>query len=497
MQTVESLRRHYGLDTAHAQHVVTTATKLFDETYRLGLHAYTARERELLQAGAALLDIGAAFDSTDHHVIGRDLVLAAPLAGFSQIERAILACIVSLHDGEARPERETLLAALDDQQRRVTLTLAALARVADSLDATRTQTAAVHALEYRTTDGMLVVQVHGPHSYSDAECADTKADLWRTVFGPVAFTGRLTSPGLVMDDPLAEACRKVLRYRLDRAGGEPVLRIASPDEATPARVHELRVTVRRMRNDLRIFGSALRPKRLRSISEGMRNLSGALRRVRNCDALLAGLCDYSERCDEEDRVGLSPLMDLWRGERMRWSEALIAFMSGDDYQDWLEAMAAFVAGEDSSTTSRAVEAGRPSRVRHIVQSVIAQHLSRIRSYDVLPDPPAPEQIHALRVAIRRLRHTVEALQDVLPVEETHTWLQVCAAAQKAYGAIHDAHEVANRALQLSTRNRAGCRRAGAHPPRIAVKGIAAFAEAQRRVIAAQSAGWRDYLEPFL
>lgn len=497
MQTVESLCMRYGLDMARARRVATTATQLFDETHRLGLHVYTDRERVLLHTGAMLLDIGAAFGLVDHHLSGRDLVLAAPLQGFSQIERAVLASIVRFHDGDAQPERESLLDALDDRQRRLTLTLAALARVADALDATRTQTTAVQAVHQRPVDGALVVRVCGPHSHADAAQADAKADLWRAIFGPVAFDGYLTSPGLSMDDSLAEACRKTLCYRLDQAGGIVAWRITSRDEATPDRVRKLRAAARRMRNDFRLFAPGLRSKQLRIISEGLRDLSSVLRRVRTYDVLLANLRDYSERCDEEDRVGLSPLADVWGAERVRRVEALVAFAVGDAHRDWLEAIAAFAASDAGERVARRIEAGRPSHVRHIAASAIAQRLSHIRSYDVLPDPPAPEQIHALRVAIRRLRHTVEALQDVLPLEEARAWLRACAAAQDEYGAIHDAHESATRASQLVAENQPDRPRGGAYPPRVAVKGIATYAEAQRRVVIARLAGWRDHLEPFL
>jgi CHAD domain-containing protein len=222
-----------------------------------------------------------------------------------------------------------------------------------------------------------------------------------------------------------------------------------------------------------------------------------LRRVRVCDALLANLRDYSERCDEEDRVGLSPLADAWGTQRTRQVDALIAFTSSDGHQDWMDATTAFATNDAAKRAARCIEAGRPSHVRHIVRSAIARHLDHIRSYDVLPDPPTPEQIHGLRVAIRRLRHTVEALQDVLPPEEARTWLQACAAAQDAYGAIHDAHQAATHALQLVAQNHPDRPRGGVYPPRVAVRGVAAYAEAQRRVVAARLVGWRDYLKPFL
>jgi CHAD domain-containing protein len=495
MQTVESLCARYVLDLAHARYVAAAAMQLFDETQNLGLHAFTPREREWLQAGATLLDLGMSLDPSNHHLTGRDLVLAAPLQGFSPAERAIVACIVGFHDGVAQPEREPLLKALDDQQRKVALGLAALARVADGLDATRTQSTVINAFA-RAADGTLVVRICGPHSHDDARQAEARADLWRAVFGAVTFTGRLTSPGLVADDPLAEACRKALRYRVDWAGGPGAWRTASSEPAAPDRVRKLRVAARRMRNDLRIFGPGLRAKSLHPISKGLRDLLKVLRQVRTCDVLLANLGDYIERCDDEDRIGLASLMDFWLAERARRAEALFTFMSSDSYQGWLDALTVFISNE-GERVARAVEAGRPSHVRHIIQPTIARQLAVVRSYDVLPDLPDVEQIHALRVAIRRMRYTIEAMQDVLPAEESRAYLAACIAAQEAYGAIHDAHEAAHQAVRVMSLNRADRMRDAFRAVHMGRKGITAYADAQRRVVAARLVGWRDYLEPFL
>lgn len=56
MQTVEAFCAKYGVDTTHAQHVSLTAASLFAEMQPL--HGLLPRSRELLIAGAHMLEIG-------------------------------------------------------------------------------------------------------------------------------------------------------------------------------------------------------------------------------------------------------------------------------------------------------------------------------------------------------------------------------------------------------------------------------------------------------
>lgn len=81
MQTVEAICAKYGIDTAHAQHAALNAARLFDELQPL--HGLQPRSRDLLVAGAQLLEIGQTAGAQNAFNAGRDRVIAAPLMGFS------------------------------------------------------------------------------------------------------------------------------------------------------------------------------------------------------------------------------------------------------------------------------------------------------------------------------------------------------------------------------------------------------------------------------
>jgi CHAD domain-containing protein len=488
MQTIEQLCARHGVDMPHALCVAETSARLFDETQPV--HALSARARELLHAGALLHNVALGRGQESHHQAGRDIVIAAPLTGLSQTERAVLACMVAFHEGPVRPEAEPLFKALAPAQQREARVLSAILRLANGLDGSQTQTTKIAKATHdapHPPPSTLHIHVCGPHSHADAASAERKADLWRATLGPVQVMARLDAPHIAPDDSLAEAGRKVLRYRLDWSGGRAAWAFAAADAISPARVSKLRVTTRRMRNDLRLFGAGLRGRVMRPLDKGLRTWSSALRDVRALDAQLASLDAYWERCDDEARAGLVPLKDAWQRRRAEAASALMALATSDDGEAWLDVIDALASAPDVCAFAQKTAPGEPSHVRHVAEAALWQGLAHVRAFDTLPDCPQPDDLHALRVAIKRLRYTLEALGDVLPVEHTQELMRRCVVAQDVFGPINDAHVAASRARDFAARAR----------PRVPVKGILTFAEAQEKVIENRMAGWRDHLHPLL
>lgn len=499
MQTIEQLCARHGVDMPHALCVAESSARLFDETQ--AIHQLSPRARDLLHAGALLHNVALGRGGEGHHQAGRDIVIAAPLVGLSQLERAILACMVAFHEDQVRSEAEPLFKALTAAQQRETLVLSAILRVADGLDDSQTQTTDIAKVN-RDRDGhsrdashplpiTLHIRVCGSHSHADAASAERKADLWRAALGPMHVTAQLDAPHLALDDTLAEASRKVLRYRLDWSGGRTAWAFASTEAVTPMRVSKLRVAARRVRNDLHLFRSGLRGKVMRLLDKDLRLWSSALRDARTRDALLASLDDYWQRCDDEARAGLAPLKDAWQRRRAEAVLALASLAASDEGQAWLDVTEALAAAPDAGAFARKARPGEPSCVRHMADAALWQHLAQVRAFDTLPECPQPNDLHALRVAIKRLRYTLEALRDVLPAERTQALMAQCVAAQDVFGPINDAHVAAARARAFAARASRRDR------TRLPIKGILTFAEAQEKVIENRMAGWRDYLQPFL
>jgi len=110
-------------------------------------HRLPRKRRKLLKQAALLVTVGAQADPERPHCAGRDLILAQPFHRVPTADRLLLACIVAFQGRKVKPEREPTMAALEPKQRDQVLRLAALLRVAEALDFSRSQTTEITGAE--------------------------------------------------------------------------------------------------------------------------------------------------------------------------------------------------------------------------------------------------------------------------------------------------------------------------------------------------------------
>jgi exopolyphosphatase/guanosine-5'-triphosphate,3'-diphosphate pyrophosphatase len=139
----EDLRRRQVLQLAertesvlrHSRQSARLALRVFDVT--ASVHGLGAREREWLEYAALLHDIGYSIQYKNHHKHAYYLITNANLDAFDQREIEIIAHVARYHRGPVpKPGRHPTLAALKPWQQRTIRKLAALLRLADSLDRT-------------------------------------------------------------------------------------------------------------------------------------------------------------------------------------------------------------------------------------------------------------------------------------------------------------------------------------------------------------------------
>jgi len=130
--SVANLARRCNSDAAHTEQVTRLALRLFDETR--ALHGLGAADRELLEFGAMLHDIGQHVSRKGHHRHAAYLVENAQLRGFAPSEIDFLATLVRHHRRGDPKSSEPRFAALSPDDRERVRKLAALLRVADGLD---------------------------------------------------------------------------------------------------------------------------------------------------------------------------------------------------------------------------------------------------------------------------------------------------------------------------------------------------------------------------
>lgn len=176
--TIDTLIDQYHIDMKHARHVADLALQLFDLS--VDLHRLPENFRPLLEAGAILHNIAVEIDEPKHHTRGRDLIMAAPLANFSDEDRQVIALQTAFHRKKVKPDSEPLYSNLPESLKRPTLALSALLRVADGLDYNGTQ--ATQITDFAMQNGSAILTVEGVQSEPDSAQALKKADLWEAVF---------------------------------------------------------------------------------------------------------------------------------------------------------------------------------------------------------------------------------------------------------------------------------------------------------------------------
>ena len=237
-------------------------------------------------------------------------------------------------------------------------------------------------------------------------------------------------------DDFAEAGRKVLRRHLLRMLEREIALRADDPEA----LRQMRVATRRMRASWRLFGDAFRKREERRYVAELRRVAGALGEVRDLDVLLATL---------PTTKAMAPLAEEWRQLRGAARERLDHLLGSADYE-------AFVADYLALTGERGAGVAR-RRATHVgveVDKRVATAAARLRAAGAAALGSGEDAIwHALRIAVKRLRYTLEAFRDVLDPPATEAWIARLRTAQDALGRMNDAAVAARAAETWLASNR--------------------------------------------
>jgi exopolyphosphatase/guanosine-5'-triphosphate,3'-diphosphate pyrophosphatase len=150
----------------HANQIARLALALFDQTR--SVHGLTDRERELLEYGALLHDIGVHIGYERHHKHSYYLITNGHLRGFEPHEIQSIALIARYHRRAEPKRRHEGFSELGRRQRTVVRTLSAILRLAENLDRSHSQSISSLDLHDRGEDALLQVRTSG----------DAELELW-------------------------------------------------------------------------------------------------------------------------------------------------------------------------------------------------------------------------------------------------------------------------------------------------------------------------------
>lgn len=178
-RSVDRMLRRGNAEVLHAAHVARLALELFDQTH--ALHQLTATEREWLQYGALLHDIGCYIGYAKHQRHSYYLITHGDLTGFSADEVEVLASLARYHKGGRPKDSHGNWRRLNPYLQVVVEKLAAILRVADGLDRSHRQIVTGVSCRVRSRKIELEASARADCE-PELDAARKKSDLFERVF---------------------------------------------------------------------------------------------------------------------------------------------------------------------------------------------------------------------------------------------------------------------------------------------------------------------------
>lgn len=180
LSSATTVGRKYLFDEAHARHVAGLAASLFDQLRPL--HGLAVGDRKILQAAAMLHDLGQFVSYKGHHKHSLYLISNTELPNFDDREMMMVANVARYHRKAHPQEHHLQFTSLEEEERDRVTRLAAILRVADSLDREHRQR--VTGVTAKIGDTEVALWLDGTAgALLEGFTIQKKANLFQQVFG--------------------------------------------------------------------------------------------------------------------------------------------------------------------------------------------------------------------------------------------------------------------------------------------------------------------------
>jgi CHAD domain-containing protein len=200
-------------------------------------------------------------------------------------------------------------------------------------------------------------------------------------------------------------------------------------------VHRMRVATRRLRSALPLFADCYPQKRVRDWTEQIKLITKALGEARDADVQIEALqTAAADLTDPGFKPGLRRLNLRLRQKRASLQEGVIQaldkFVESGVSEEMERRLAPFLARLDETYLYS------PDLYQRGFTAINADLRAFLAYEPFVNRPECVSELHAMRIAAKHLRYTMEAFAPIYPAElKTH--LQVVRKLQEQLGDIHD------------------------------------------------------------
>jgi CHAD domain-containing protein len=230
----------------------------------------------------------------------------------------------------------------------------------------------------------------------------------------------------------AEALLKRLQALMQESGG---VRQAEDIEC----IHRMRVASRRLRAALNLFKDTLPRKKFAEWEKQVKRVTRVLGAARDTDVQIAALDECLGTLTEpRHRPGIERLRLRLQQRRARLQADVLKTLDGWEASALADDMAQSLRQTLVQARLNQVEAASPL-VFQLAHSHISLRLEEFLSYEsCVSKPEQVEELHAMRIAAKRLRYTLEIFAPLATREdELKEPLKATREAQELLGDIHD------------------------------------------------------------
>jgi len=180
-ESVLQLAKTCYFDSEHCFHVANLATKIYDDLK--DLHGLEENAREYLIAASLLHDIGHHISHNQHHKHSNYIIRNSELMGFNESEINIIANVARYHRKSHPKQKHEEFSSLPAQSQDVVKKLAAILRIADSLDRSHKQK--VKDISAKTENGKVQFKLTLNNESIDIELwnLERRQQMFEDVFG--------------------------------------------------------------------------------------------------------------------------------------------------------------------------------------------------------------------------------------------------------------------------------------------------------------------------
>ena len=225
------------------------------------------------------------------------------------------------------------------------------------------------------------------------------------------------------------------------AVGNALARIVAHDPGVrlgddPEDVHQARVGTRRLRSDLRTFRPLLDRDWVAGIREEAGWYAGLLGEVRDTEVLMERLEHQARSLPKEDAAAVKPVVARLAREREAGRKRLLQGMDSPRYIALLDRLTEAAAQPQFAPDADEAAPGRPAA--DALPALVRRPWKRLsKAVKDLPEVPADEQLHAVRILAKHTRYAAEAAAGVIGKPAT-TFAKQIAAVQTVLGDHQDA-----------------------------------------------------------